>query len=189
MKKIITLHPADLDSASEKLAEAIAPFEPTIIVGILSGGGEVGRRVSAHFPAAEYHEVALQRPSTRSKHHIRRLLRLLPTWLADMLRRYESRRAAAASPRRRQVTLPESLVRELSSPEQKNVLIIDDAVDSGVTLLSVAEAVREEAPDADIRTGVLTVTTDNPAISPDYALWRDNRLLRFPWSLDYKPLK
>lgn len=186
MKKVVTLHPADLDAACERLAREIAPPSPRIVVGILTGGGEVGRRVAAHFPGAEYHEVALRRPTTERKRRARRLLRALPTWLADMLRRYESRRASAKPARRREVALPDSLAAALADCGSESVLIVDDAVDSGGTLLSVAEAIADAAPQADVRTAVLAVTTQHPAINPDYSLRRGDTLLRFPWSLDYK---
>ena len=43
-------------------------------------------------------------------------------------------------------------------------------------------AVRQVLPQAQVRSAVITVTTDNHSAEPDYALWRDHTLVRFPWS-------
>jgi hypoxanthine phosphoribosyltransferase len=61
---------------------------------------------------------------------------------------------------------------------------VDDAVDTGTTLSVVMDAVRRHAPQAaKIRSAAITVTTERPLISPDYALYY-RQLCRFPWSLD-----
>lgn len=74
-------------------------------------------------------------------------------------------------------------VREVVSKAGR-ILIVDDAVDSGATLLRVAETLRSASPEAQIASAVITVTTRNPAIKPDYTLYNDRTLIRFPWSAD-----
>lgn len=64
-----------------------------------------------------------------------------------------------------------------------SLLVVDDAVDSGATLGRVIEVVRALSPPAsDIRSAVISVTTEHPRVEPTYALYR--QLCRFPWSLD-----
>lgn len=186
--KVITLHPSDLDSACHELAASLQSFRPAIVVGILTGGGEVGRRVASCLTDTSYYEISLQRPSTHTKHRLAWLLRRLPLWIADTLRRYESRRVARSAPASRHAALPAALAAALGSMPAPRVLIVDDAVDSGMTLKAVIQAVKSAAPDADVRSAVLTVTTPHPAVEPEYALWRREVLLRFPWSLDYKKI-
>lgn len=186
----MTLHPSGLDAACGRLAVMVRPFAPAVVVGILTGGGEVGRRLVAMLPDAAYAEVGLHRSGTPRKKRARRLLRSLPTFAADLLRRAESLCCGYRRPvRRRAATLPAPLRALLHAEPQPKVLIVDDAVDSGATLQSVVEAVRREAPCAEVRAAVLTVTRRNPLITPDYTLWNDRTLLRFPWSNDYNPCR
>ena len=69
-------------------------------------------------------------------------------------------------------------------PPSPRVLVVDDAVDSGVTLDTVFRSLRETAPpDTEVRAAVVTVTLDRPLIEPDFTLYR-GVLCRFPWSFD-----
>ena len=63
---------------------------------------------------------------------------------------------------------------------------MDDAVDSGSTMLSVRDAVAAAFPQAYVRCAAIVVTTDKPLIVPDYSLYLKNFLIRFPWSADMK---
>lgn len=183
--RVITLHPDDFDVACQKLAASIHPFNPQVIIGILHGGGEVGQRLAAHFPEATYTEVALHRGNKAKKATFKRLLRVLPTSIADMLRQMEMKRVQRKPICSKSIELPTDVANILKSSQLSNILIVDDAVDSGATLKAVVEAVSRTASKAHIRSAVLTVTTSSPAISPDYALWRGDTLIRFPWSFDY----
>lgn len=64
------------------------------------------------------------------------------------------------------------------------MLLVDDAVDSGTTMLRVAEALRCGNPEIELRTAVITVTTAAPLLRPDYTIYDDRTLIRFPWSMD-----
>jgi hypothetical protein len=57
-------------------------------------------------------------------------------------------------------------------------------VDSGATLAAVLGTLREVCgPTTQLRTAVITVTMEDPAVEPDYTLYR-GVLCRFPWSFD-----
>lgn len=185
MRKVLTLHPKEFAETCIRLAEEAGAFAPEIIVGVLTGGGEVGRILKERFPDTIYFEVHLHRSGTKRKRNLRPLLRLLPTKVANRLRVFESKRLENRNHSTKSVSLPESLCAYIREHDSARVLIVDDAVDSGHTLLSVVEAVKKLSPTTEIRTAVLTVTTSSPVINPDYALWRDGTLLRFPWSHDY----
>jgi hypoxanthine phosphoribosyltransferase len=64
------------------------------------------------------------------------------------------------------------------------VLVVDDAVDSGATLIAVLDAVYKAAGSSKVRSAAITVTTENPMVMPDYYLYHDETLIRFPWSID-----
>ncbi|MDE5857200.1 MAG: hypothetical protein K2H32_02425 [Muribaculaceae bacterium] len=63
----------------------------------------------------------------------------------------------------------------------QNILIVDDAIDTGKTLLSILN----ELNNVNFKTAVLTVTIDNPKVTPHYNLFK-NVILRFPWARDAK---
>lgn len=64
------------------------------------------------------------------------------------------------------------------------VMVVDDAVDSGITLAAVLRTLRACCPPAtELRTAAITVTRPDPVVKPDYALYR-GVLCRFPWSFD-----
>lgn len=183
--KVITLDGQNFTHACRDLAREVAAsgFAPAIIIGIRTGGEYVAREFAPFFPASQLAIIELQRPATSAKSLFRSLLASLPLPVLDFMRMAESR-VLSLLPRRSvpRINLPASLASALPG----SLLVVDDAADSGVTLRAVTDALRRERPDADIRTAVLTVTTPLPAIRPDFALYRNRTLIRFPWSLDQK---
>jgi hypoxanthine phosphoribosyltransferase len=67
------------------------------------------------------------------------------------------------------------------------MLVVDDTVDTGATMVVVMDALRQRAPKgAVIRSAVVALTTPKPVVAPDYVLIRQ-KLCRFPWSMDAQP--
>ncbi|MDE6498357.1 MAG: phosphoribosyltransferase domain-containing protein [Muribaculaceae bacterium] len=180
MKKVITLDSKALRDTCLRLeAECIRPFEPDVVLGIESGGRNVADML---FPSLPHCYVALRRPSTRGKGRVVKcLLRHLPRVVADWLRVAESsyleRHAPATAP------FTGELPPELAGA--KRILVADDAVDSGNTMLAVVNAVKNKYPDARVAAAAVVVTTEAPVIRPDFYMF-DNLLIRFPWSADVK---
>ncbi len=86
-----------------------------------------------------------------------------------------------------EIEVPEGLERLLREEKTPNILIIDDAIDSGDTLFAIAETLKKANGKATLRIAVMTETTEQPRIRADYSLYRNKTLIRFPWSNDYKP--
>ena len=206
MTKVTTLDDAAFGEACASLQRIVdeSGFRPDIVVGIRSGGAYVSEKMWPDLPHAE---VTSRRPSTDTKRGLsgtllRGALRLMPRRLRDSLRifeasrlekRYEEgrrqgeieRKVAARCVR---IVWPD-LFDKLPSgdvwlPPGSRVMIIDDAVDSGVTLEAVETSLRKLRPDLQIRSAVLTVTFTSPIIRPDFILYNDRRLIRFPWPID-----
>ena len=179
-RHVITLRPMAVADECAKLEYLIrqSGFVPDLVLSILRGGEYVGREL---FRDVRHESVVLQRPTTRRKGRIfGKVMQALPYWLLDRLRIAEawllSRKSAKYKPA--EVELPDVAA--------LRILIVDDAVDSGHTLRSVVEAVTSANPDADVRTAVITVTTPHPVIRPNYMMFNNLSLIRFPWSKDYK---
>lgn len=160
-------------------------FQPDMVIAIATGGVYVAENMG--YP--KFYTVFLQRPSTKNKKGlIISIIKKLPRWLADMLRIIESRILAVLDSRRTREATPiqidTSLAKELESMENPRILIVDDAVDSGLTLADVTEKIKAHAGNVDIRTAVITVTRKSALIKPTYCVYQNSLLVRFPWSLD-----
>lgn len=170
-------------------------FIPDIIIGIRSGGyvvAEIMAQEARHKPILL--AISRQRDSTRKKNKVKGLkniLRLLPYPVTDRLRLWEHKRLNGKPPAGQKPFTPDAgelaVLREaLAVHENRKILVVDDAVDSGETMKSVLEMIGMETNSACIiKSAAVTVTTDSPLIQPDYTLYR-HVLCRFPWSFDFK---
>lgn len=197
--QVLTLDKDALDASAARLAELVEADAPRggfdAIVGVRRGGSIVCDAFCRHFPASGYAlraDVALQRPSTKRKSRVvGKILRALPLPVLDLLRMGESGLLAMKHRCRRrppaaQVSLPEALRLMLKRQKIPEILIIDDAIDSGDTLFGVIHSLKEVNPRAVAKVAVVTVTTRRPRVDADYHLYHNRTLIRFPWSDDYK---
>ena len=98
----------------------------------------------------------------------------------------EDLKARKNNPKREgKVELPNDIDQLLKSGKH-NVLIVDDAIDTGATLKLIKETLEVKYPLTDTRIAVITVTSNHPLIDADYCLFHDRTLVRFPWSNDVK---
>lgn len=182
--KVITIAHADLDAMTRRIAEQVThdlAGQIDWVVGIQRGGHFVAQSFLKNFSNENYHEYAdvkVQRPSTKHKTpRLSRLLKLLPYSVLDFLRKIES--CILANKKQECLQLNLNL-------KGRSFLVIDDAVDSGVTMRSVVDSLRRGNPGAEIHTACITITTAHPAIVPDYYVFNNKTLVRFPWASDYK---
>ncbi|TFV62797.1 UNVERIFIED_ORG: hypothetical protein E4P37_16440 [Bacillus sp. AZ43] len=174
-----------------QLAEAVRDYGPDLVVGIETGGARVAEAMLATMGDPAYLSVRIQRPATKVKSSLRigRLVSRLPRPLADGLRWAEVElRETSLRSRRPSV---ESTAQQLlgttglqhAAEKAQRILVVDDTIDSGRTLLTVRRAVELASPRAEIRTAVLASTWRRPPVRPDYCLF-GRTLLRMPWSFD-----
>lgn len=182
-RRVITLGREAFSEACCRLESLVAGagFAPDAVMSIAHGGVYVGEQLFKNIP---HFSTSLQRPSTRYKRpRLKAILRLVPQPVLDMLRKVEAMLLALRKPQPvdiAQIVIPEQIV------TCKRILVVDDAVDSGATLDGVLRALCVVAPEADVRTAVVTVTTTHPLAVPDFAVYDDLTLIRFPWSMDVK---
>ena len=190
-----TLDRVDFDAACARLMQQVAAsYSPSLLVGIRTGGFVVAEAMAR--AAAEPLPVlplTCQRPGTATKSRLpflQEILGVLPRGAVDTLRLLEHR---MLSPRRKRLAkVPNvdhaeaaAIAAQLSATQtQHRLLVVDDAVDSGITLQTVVGLLRSTCPgETEIRSAVITVTLEAPKAEPDYALYR-GVLCRFPWSFD-----
>lgn len=167
---------------------------PDVVVGVATGGEACARYLDGSVPVFS---ITLRRRATATKKRARlpQLLRFLPYGVTNILRQVEDMVGELRSRPAIGQAVPDvsaelehdidrirSRVRDLGA---RSLLVIDDAVDSGVTLSCVVSALRAALPEVSVSSAVLTHTRRQTAFRADFALF-DCVLCRFPWSFDYR---
>lgn len=189
--KVLTLNTETFEKESLKLISKLE-VNPDLVVGILSGGGHVLEAIKQHpnVKSSLFEVVTLQRQSTNVKQRfLKPVLSILPYSILNWLRIFESNSVKAKISNLNLEKLQDNTIafdtRNTIAKPIKNILIIDDAIDSGKTMFVVKSNLQQKFPKAKIKIAVLAWTIDSSIIKPDYYLY-NNTLLRFPWSNDYK---
>lgn len=191
---VTTLDPEGFEIACRRLMTLVrANWHPDVFIGIRTGGYHVAEvMVRAFGSSRRVLPITCRRPSTRFKlasSYIRKLVSKLPRSIVDRLRVAEHKLLTQrTAPKRPAYQFDATEIAELDlwlekTGRRPSILVVDDSVDTGNTLVAVLELIKQHAPDADVRSAVITVTTPSPLITPDYTLFRQ-KLCRFPWSLD-----
>lgn len=181
--KVVTLDSAGFAAACTRLEQAAAGFAPDMIVGIASGGVCVAQRMFAELPHAEVECHREGSAVKRSNAWLFAIIRRMPVFVRNRMRILEAKMLSGRRARSTSVAVSDSARLAISGAGR--ILVVDDAVDSGNTLAAVlAEIKALRAPGAAVASAVITVTTDCPAVQPDYTLFNNQTLIRFPWSMD-----
>lgn len=186
--RVITYTEEDLKKTCRELAykyKESFPL-PDIVVGIRNGGWYVANNMLPCLKPAALGAVIQKRRTSSMKGKLTgMILRHLPEAATNRLRIIEHRILTKNIPLPDDIPLPDlNIDLPQDTGEIRRILIVDDAVDSGRTLWIAKEVLQRRFPEADIHTAVLTVTTTNPVIRPDVALYRNGTLIRFPWAAD-----
>jgi uncharacterized protein len=190
-----TLNQGDFDAACASLMRAVLQdYDPTLLIGIRTGGLVVAEAMARSIERVPLvMPLTCRRPSTAAKSRLpmlHKVLARMPRDAVDTMRILEHRLLAPRRQRlakvphvdRTEAAVIAALLQNALSSQR--VLVVDDAIDSGVTLATVIELLRGTCPEnTDIRTAVITVTLEQPRITPDYSLY-NGVLCRFPWSFD-----
>jgi len=187
--EVITLNKASFLTKCNELCSEI-DFRPDLVVGILEGGGHVVNEISKTLKSENVVYIKLKRKTGYKDFFlIGYLLKVLPYKLLNKLRFYESSRAKKSM---NSLNLDElskqSLefnLENIDLEKIKNILIVDDAIDTGKTMFVVKNCLDSKINNAEIKTAVISWTLEDSLVKPDYHLYK-NVLVRFPWSKDYK---
>ena len=194
---MITISEQDVPILAQQLLDRMAAdaFFPDAVLGIAKAGALVVDSLPETSGVARL-TCTMQRPSTPAKQRAGlalRMLKKLPYRVTSLLRFIQ---ASARERKTSVVPAPsQSLIQDIdiiaaASRVQgfHRIAVIDDAVDSGVTLACVMTALRQRLPaEVSIRSGAIARTRSRAKtiIQPDYFIY-ENTECRFPWSPDYK---
>ena len=195
--RIVTLNNAGLDWQTRILARQIETDHPTpfdMVLAVKKGGSYVARAFLKSFPpemVRHFGEVDLHRPSTKyKKGWLVSMLPHVPLWILNSMRFTEATILKFKQQLRQglppHIDLDPEIASHLHDNDVPEILLIDDAVDSGATARGIVDAVLRINPKARIKIMAITVTTDSPMVMADYYTYADSTLVRFPWSKDYK---
>jgi len=196
---VVSFDKASFDEACATLMQQVVQDHwPDLLIGIRTGGlyvaESMAKSVDFSLPVLS---LTCRRNSTGAKNRlgpVKKLIARLPRPMVDRLRVIEHAILTRKPSRARlynftfdqgELAVLDDWLREAGP--KPSIVVVDDAVDTGTTLALTLDAVARHAPGADIRSAVITVTTDRPWASPwatpRYTLYR-RQLCRFPWSLD-----
>lgn len=191
--KVISILKKDFEKVCFELSDkVIHDYKPDIIIGVLTGGGYVARNIKKRFETSNYYyEIKVQRSTTKTKQKIRidKFFKLLPYFILNWLRIIEShyfelKRRFVDNEPCGEIVLPTELIELLKNGGHK-VLIIDDSIDTGSTILILKNSIENVSKNNQVRVAVINVTQHKPYVFPDYYLFY-RVLIRFPWSSDAK---
>ncbi len=191
--KVINLLGNDFNNACHSLyLKVYNDYHPDLIVGILTGGGYIGREIMKSFNKnTTYTEVKLQRGSTKAKEasHIKLLLKSLPECILNLLRIAEVEllelKAKFVKPNRYGTIRFSENIERILREKNKKILLIDDCIDTGYTLDVIKKYIENNYPGNEIKIAVMTTAHRHPIIEADYQLYK-RVLIRFPWAYDTK---
>lgn len=195
--RVKTLSKEGLQEHATLLAKMVATENDSFdaIVGIRRGGSIVCDAFCQHFPDSAYRmrsDISKQRPSTKKKKgFLAKILKCLPIPILNLMRMIESeallfKHRYAKQTHISEVIIPDELETVLGEKKCPRILLIDDAIDSGDTLYSVVSTLKKLNPSVGVKIAVITVTTKSPRVFPDYYIYNNRTLIRFPWSNDFK---
>lgn len=178
--RVVTFDSRRFGDACLKLKDKVeaSGFVPDLVMAIPRGGCHLRLEAWTDFKSAEMSFV--KRHGVSIKDLLKPVIKILPTSIRDRLRALDAGRLIRRSGH---VSADSVILPELESGV-KRVLLLDDAVDSGSTLRSVIDAMKIRYPDIEVKSAVITITSDTPIAMPDYYLYNDSTLIRMPWSID-----
>lgn len=185
---VITLKDQDFTQACAQLERQISEsgFVPDAIVGIANGGVNVAENM---FPDVAHLSITCRRPGSEHKDGPSRLMALvrrMPLPVRDFLRKAEAVALIRHGNNLRRPEMEPDTRTALRAA--RSILVVDDAVDSGASLDAVLSAidnvVSTSGVSRTVKAACITVTQNRPAAMPDYFIYHNRTLIRFPWSND-----
>lgn len=182
----IELSLKDLQKRSYELADLVKEnYEPDLIIFIAKGGYLIGKHLGDRLGVSIV-PVYAERQAGSLKNAIAPFLKLLPKSVKVMLREMEIKSGVHNTIKERQVSFPNDVIIEKVS-KAKKILIVDDSVDTGGSVISIMGALQEiDTSLLDIRVALLNVFTEAANKLPRYYCLFHNTIMITPMSNDSK---
>lgn len=171
---------SDVESLVFQLSEKMEE-KPDLVVFVATGAFLLGRAFAQLYNVPVC-EIKATRNGNSFKSMLSPLMKLFPKKLKLWLRKKEQSGGYHNSNPSREIAFhPPVMDREI-----KSILLIDDAVDTGYTVLECRKEIEKQYPQARVKVAALTVfDMSKQRIQVDYCLY-ENTILMGPWSNDSK---
>lgn len=184
MKKIITLNDIEFAENCLKLSTLAKDCKPSLYIAIATGGVYVAEKMGLdHFALIS---SSRNNKTKKSKKIVQYMIKILPRWINNFLRQIEFKiQLSKWDNTNRNIIIDADTINELKKLDpDSTILIIDDAIDSGNSLIQIIEEIKKINQNIKIKSAVIVVTEKEKAkYLPDFYLY-ENVLIRFPWALD-----
>ena len=180
----IELSTKNVEEKSIEIANEIQKeFKPDIVVFISKGAFQIGNEISKYCNVSLL-EIYAQRKVGSIKSFLKIFMKLIPASIKKKLREKEIKTNIHEKNTDRNVYFEERKWGKYK--KVKNILIVDDSIDTGNTMIQVKEKVQEYFKDCNIKImSFNTFTKSENIIKTDYYIWKDT-MLNGPWSNDSK---
>lgn len=167
----------DLNDNIHEIASKISvtEFKPSCVLYVDRAGKYIGYQLSQYFNC-KFLGIKAARDGSKLKEIIKPVLNKLPERITHFLRRIELRSGIHNIKKNRNIQF-------INSPPDKKdyILVVDDAVDTGYTILSTIEFLIENGYQRNqILICAIALTNVKAVCKPDIYLF--NHALTFPWS-------
>ena len=178
--KVITLTDDEFSIACKKLYYECNNNAPQVIVSIATGGDYVADEMR-RYSDASFVSIAKKRPSTKRKNSFLggmflNIISTLPYWLLNGIRNFEHQ---ILTRKNTENICIDTIALTFDSKifKDSRVLIVDDAIDTGLTMASVKHSLLTKYPEINnIIIAALVQTTKNPVI-PSYQRYIASHIL------------
>lgn len=181
----IELEIGDTNILALEFLKIIDDFDFDTVVYISKSGYLIGDAIGS-ISDKNILEIKSKRPGADKKHkYLPDIVNKLPKDLIYYLKVYERKLSYYDVVDDRTLYYDEEKAKEI---KPNKILIFDDVVDTGYTLLKVKNEIETMYKDVEIRVAVLNYFTDRNSIKPDYYLYTDS-VISAPWTIDSKEYK
>jgi hypoxanthine phosphoribosyltransferase len=197
MFKVINYSNSQLSKTMHSLAKEVESggLTPSYVLGVLNGGRTPAELFTEYWNSNEIETLfyKLQRKTTgRVKSSLVKLIKRFPKFMVNFVRSAEMSFYSILPTSNTPITADENCLFFLRSKieaskitEKTPFIIVDDAIDSGKTILKIVETLKEVGVDrACIKVIVVVHTLPKPLVTADY-FKESGLLIRFPWSSDF----
>lgn len=178
--ELMELNIDDVQKMSLELARKVLE-KPDLVAFVAKGAYLIGRTTAEYFHVPLI-EVEAVRSGNRLKKILKPLLAILPSGVKVWLRKKEMSAGIHAQNTDRSVTINDP--NKLLYGNFHSILLVDDSVDTGNTIIAVKNALQKAFPNAHIITAAFFVFEASKAlVNIDYSLYGDT-FFSAPWSND-----
>ena len=158
-------------------------YRPDIVIYLAKGGYLIGKSMCSVLKVPLV-AVGSVREGNALKEQLASLLGLLPRWLCNFLRNLELKTNVHAKQKERHVKFLDDITQFQNTEEPLKILIVDDSVDTGNSIIAVHQLIKQFFVNPIIRVAALNVMSQSKStVDVDYYLYTD-KMLRTPMSKD-----